>query len=101
MRSIASRNTARKPTSSDPATKKKARRARTASRKRLPRAMACLDVENQAGRILERFLDGDERQHRLAPIDDAVVVRERQVVDRPDHDLAVLDHRTLLGRVHA
>ena len=30
-----------------------------------------------------------------------MVVREREVVHRPHHDLAVLDHGALLGGVHA
>ena len=37
----------------------------------------------------------------LAAVDDAVVVAHRQVVHRPHHDLAVLDHRAVLGRMHA
>jgi hypothetical protein len=51
--------------------------------------------------ILERFLDRDERQHRLTAIDDAVIVREREIVHRADDDLPVLDHRPVLGRMHA
>src|SRR5450631_1511047 len=47
------------------------------------------DFEQQARRILERFLHGHQRQHRLAPIDDAMVVRQRQVVHGAHDYLAV------------
>src|SRR5258706_2793941 len=59
------------------------------------------DLQDQARRILEDILDGDQEQHRLAAVDDAVVVGEREVVHRPHHHLAVLDHVTLFRRVHA
>src|SRR5215468_8659464 len=57
------------------------------------------NIEQQSRRFFQRFLDRDEREHRLAPVDDPVIVRLREIVHRPDHDLAVLDHRTVLGRV--
>src|SRR5688500_6084992 len=63
-------------------------------------AMA-LEVEEEPRRILERFLHRDQRQHRLASVDDAVGVREREVVHRADDDLAVLRHRALLRGMHA
>src|SRR6478672_11628952 len=59
------------------------------------------DLEDQTGRVFQRILDGDEEQHRLAAVDDAVVVREREVVHRPHHDLAVLDYGSVLRGVHA
>src|SRR5689334_11684856 len=99
-RRIASRNTVRNPRKSEPSTKKRSRRATTAALSFLRRATGgASDVQDQARRILERFLDRDERQHRLAAIHDAMVVREGEVVHRPDDDLAVLDHGPLLGRV--
>ena len=58
-------------------------------------------VEQQPRRIFERFLDRDQRQHRLAAVDDPVVVRLREVVHRPHDDLPVLDHRAVLRRVDA
>src|SRR6266849_5565471 len=99
--SSASMKTVRKPTSSEPRMKRTTRRATALGVSRLRRATALLDVEDQPCRILERFLHRDERQHRLASVDDAVIVRERQVIHRPDHDLAVLDDRAVLGRVDA
>src|SRR5215470_2399810 len=59
------------------------------------------EPEQQPGRILERLLDRDQREHRLAAVDDAVIVGERQVVDRADHDLAVLDDRPVARGVDA
>src|SRR2546423_7862320 len=48
-----------------------------------------LDIQQQPCGILERLLDRHQRQHGFAAVDDAVVVGEREVVDRTDHDLAV------------
>src|SRR6267142_4772428 len=53
---------------------------------------SALQVEKETRRIFERFLDRDQRQHRFAAVDDAVIVGEREVVDRPNDDLAVLNH---------
>src|SRR5688572_25852494 len=94
------RKIARKPAKSDPATKKKTRRAMSESFSRLRRAIGASDVQQQARRVLERFLHRHQREHRLAPVDYAVVVGKRQVVHRPHHHLAVLHHRALLGGVH-
>src|SRR5574337_28564 len=57
------------------------------------------DVEQQPRRILQRLLHRHQAEHRLAPVDDPVVVAQREVVHRPDHDLARLDHRPVLGSV--
>ncbi len=35
------------------------------------------NLEQQARRVFQRILDGDQAQHRLATVDDAMVVRER------------------------
>ena len=40
-----------------------------------------------------------EEQHRLLPIDDAVIVRQRDVHHRPDLDLAVDRDRAILNLV--
>src|SRR5262245_29646574 len=58
------------------------------------------NVEQHARRILEGFLDRDQRQDRLAPVDDAVIVRQRKVVDGTDGDLTVLGHRPIAGCVY-
>src|SRR5438552_2925340 len=63
--------------------------------------VAISDVEQKSGRILERFLDRDQAEHRLATVDDAMVVRHREIVHGPHDDLAVLDDGAVLRRVHA
>src|SRR5690606_38299150 len=60
-----------------------------------------LDVQQQALRIFQGFLHGDQAQHGLAAVDDAVVVRQGQVVDGTDDDLAVFHDGPLLRGVHA
>jgi hypothetical protein len=60
-----------------------------------------LDLEQQARRVFERFLHRDQCEDRFAAVDDPVVIRKRQVVHRPDHDLAVFDNRTILGRMNS
>ena len=52
-------------------------------------------------RVLDRFLDAHEEGDRLAAVDDAVVVAQREIHHRPGDDLAVPDHRPLLDPVHA
>src|SRR5262245_28009132 len=65
-------------------------------------AMSLLsDADQHARRILETFLDGHEELHRLAAIDDAVIVGEREVHHRPHHHLSVDDHGPVLDLVHA
>src|SRR3990167_8231693 len=63
--------------------------------------LAGSDIEQQARRIFQCILHGDQAQHGFTAVDDAVVVRHGQVVHRTDHDLAVLDHGAVLGGVHA
>src|SRR5215471_14472053 len=60
-----------------------------------------LHAEQHLVRILELVLDVDEEQHRILAVDDAVVVADCDVHHRRGDDLAVLDDRTLLDRVHA
>ncbi|GIX66211.1 RNA pseudouridine synthase superfamily protein [Babesia caballi] len=52
-------------------------------------------------RLLDRLLDGDEELHRLPPVDEAVVVGERQVHDGPDHHGVVAHDAALEDGVHA
>src|SRR5512137_628698 len=59
------------------------------------------DLEQQARRVLQRLLHRHERQHRLAAIDDPMVVGQRKVVHRTDDDLPVLDNRAVLRGVDA
>src|SRR5688500_13928792 len=73
----------------------------TTSKTLLAMSAAPLDVEQQARGILQRFLHRHQPEHRLAAVDDAVVVAHRQVVHRPHDHLAVLHHRAVLGGVHA
>jgi hypothetical protein len=54
-----------------------------------------LQIQQHPRRVFERFLDRDERQHRFAAIDDPMIVRLREIVDRPHDDLSVLDDRAL------
>ena len=58
-------------------------------------------IQQQPLRILQALLDAHQEGHRVLAVDDAVVVAERQVHHRPDHDLAVAHHRALLDAVHA
>ena len=51
--------------------------------------------------VLDAFLDPHQEAHRLAAVDDAVVVGQREVHHRPDRDLALHHHRALLDLVHA
>ena len=50
-----------------------------------------LDPRGRAAalRILDAFLDAHQEAHRLAAVDDPVVVGQREIHHRPDHDLAV------------
>src|SRR5205814_2633553 len=50
-----------------------------------------LHVEQDALRILDAFLDAHQEGHRLAAVDDAVIIAERQVHHRPDLDLVAND----------
>ncbi len=43
----------------------------------LPLRPISLDVQQQTGRIFQQLLDGDQEAHRLAAVDDAVIVGER------------------------
>src|SRR5690606_23771125 len=59
------------------------------------------EAQHHAAGVLELVLDVDQEQDRVLAVDDAVVVGQRDVHHRRGHDLAVLDDRALLDRVHA
>ncbi len=58
-------------------------------------------LNEQGAGVLHQFLDPDEEPDGLGAIHDAVVVRERDVHHRPQHDLAVHGRRPFLDRVQA
>src|SRR5581483_12320683 len=58
-------------------------------------------LQQEAPRVLQVLLDPHQEGYGVTAIDDAVVVAERQVHDRPRHDLAVAHDRLLLDAVHA
>src|SRR5699024_10051979 len=60
-----------------------------------------LKVDQETGRIFQRFLDRHEEQHRILAVDDAVVVGNCDVHHRSNLHLAVHDHRAFLNLVHA
>src|ERR1700680_503912 len=60
-----------------------------------------LEVDHEPRRILDDFLDPHQEGDRLAAVDDAVVVGQREVHHRPRHDLALARHRPLLDAMHA
>ena len=64
-------------------------------------APVALSPNQHPGRVLDVVLDLHEELHRLATVDEAVVVAERDVHHRPDDDLATLDHRSIRDLVQA
>src|SRR5687767_8137656 len=60
-----------------------------------------LNFEKESAGVLDAILDADEELNRLAAIDQAVVVAERQVHHGANHDLAVPGDRALLNGVHS
>src|SRR5204863_7003142 len=68
---------------------------------RTPHSAFLLHSQQQAIGILETLLDPPQEQHRLTPIDDAVVVGEGHVHHRShDHLVVGTDHRSFLNFVH-
>src|SRR6478736_1235197 len=57
--------------------------------------MLVSDFNQDARRIFDALLDAPQEGHRLAAIDDAMVVRQRQIHDRPNLHLACDGHWTL------
>src|SRR5690606_15371880 len=62
---------------------------------------AISDLQQHAGGVLDGLLDALEERHALAAVDDAVVVRERDVHHGPHDHLTVAHDGALLDRVHA
>src|SRR5690606_11507577 len=65
------------------------------------RRLEASDVQQEALRVFQRFLDCHQGQHSYAAVDDTVVIGQCQVVHRADDDLAVFHNRTILGGVNA
>src|SRR3954452_14564797 len=59
-----------------------------------------LEVQQQAARVFDAFLDADQEGDRFLAVHDAVIVGQSEVHHRADLDLAADDHRTLLDLVH-
>src|SRR5262249_50862813 len=57
------------------------------------------NLQQQPLRLLDALLYAHKEQHRLAPVDQAMIVRQRHVHHRPHHDLVVADDGPLLDRV--
>ena len=66
-----------------------------------PSAPEGLQIQHQPGRILDDLLDAHQEGDRLAAVDDAVIVGEREIHHRPRLDLAAHHHRPFLDLVHA
>src|SRR4051794_11639240 len=58
-------------------------------------------IEHEAGGILDHLFDPYEKHHRLAAVDEPMVVAQREIHHRTHFDLAPKCHRTLLDLVHA
>jgi hypothetical protein len=63
--------------------------------------LPCSDAEQDAGGLLDAFLDPNEEGYRFAAVDDAVVVGEGDVHHRPDLDLVADGDRAPGDLVHA
>lgn len=60
-----------------------------------------LQIHQQATRVFQRFLDPDEEGHRTFAVDDAVVVRKRQIHHGADHYFSANHDGPVLDLVHA
>src|SRR5271155_3468553 len=58
------------------------------------------DLQQQALRVLDIFLDLDQEGHRALAVDHTVVVGKRKVHHRSDYHLAFDRHRPVLDLVH-
>src|SRR5690625_4438826 len=59
------------------------------------------EIHQEPPRILQGFLDADEEGDRFLAVDNAMIVAERQIHHRADHDLTADDHRAFLNLVHS
>src|SRR5258708_3933260 len=64
------------------------------------RRTCVLHIKQDALRILDTFLDAHEEGHRLAAVDDAVIVAEREIHHWSDFDLVADDDGALVVLVH-
>ena len=60
-----------------------------------------LNAKQQAGRIFQRFLHGDQTENGFAAVDDPVVIGHGQLVHRAHNHLAVFHHGAILGGMNA
>jgi hypothetical protein len=67
----------------------------------LGHAATLSQVQHQPRRVLQRLLDPHEEGHRLAAVDDPVIIGEGEVHHRAHHHLSAPDDRALLDPVHA
>ena len=58
-------------------------------------------LHDQSRRVLQPLLDRHQELHRLAAIDDPMIIRQREVHHWPDYDLAIFDHGAFNDVVHA
>src|SRR5262249_54242441 len=58
-------------------------------------------IQHEPRRILEHLLHPYQEQHGFAPVDDAVIIAQREVHHGPRLDLSGNYHRPLLDLVHA
>src|SRR5260221_13928683 len=58
-------------------------------------------IEEDTLRVLDAFLDADQEGHRLAAVDDAMIVAQRQIHHRSDLDLVADNDWALVDLVHA
>ena len=59
------------------------------------------DAEEESVRILDELLDPPQREDRLPPVDDPMVVRKCHVHHRPDDEFRALRDGPLEDAVHA
>src|SRR5438045_2540827 len=60
-----------------------------------------LQIQHQPSRVFQNVFHLDQERHRLAAVDDTVIVGQREIHHRPYLDLAGNHHRPLLNLVHA
>jgi hypothetical protein len=56
-----------------------------------PDSLSCLEAEEEAARVLDLVAHVDEEGDGLAAVDEAVVLRQRELHDGADLDLALQD----------
>src|SRR5437899_2368324 len=66
-----------------------------------PPIVTKLQLHHQPRRILQNLLHPHQKRHRLAAVDEAVVVAEREIHHRTNIDFAGDRYRSLLNLVHA